>query len=493
MARRSAAARTIEAPIQEPSLPGVIIPPSEAAENERSAYWLELIAEPAKFRAAIASEDFFPLLRRFPASFWSDGRLSLYLYRRPDEEGLMLKNPEGQRKYTKVLRQPVDEEFISQRWGGGKYTLYLKLDNDETLKESTFLIDGPPKAQPGQVIEKDGKTVSIGTAAPAADAPRSDVASVIQASADANKQNMEILAQGSKAAIELVREQASAASKPEAKSELMQALIPLLPALLERFLAPPPQQDVLALLTQAKTLFAAPAAEDLPEPKDPPLTQAMDMLEKVTGKSFSQLMRDKSAPAAEATPSWLPIALGVADKFFAAAPSLLQQATYAATLRFQREVWLRTARPGEAAPAALIAANPPQLPQQQPPTQHQPQAQQPQPAGPGEVTAEQLVPHIIQMVCHGFDTKCTGDETAVAIAFQFGEHIEALGIDALLRDPAQIAALVEGHPLLKQRSAHARWPSFQEAFMGYMGDRFAVIDDGEMGDDEEPKGPQPVA
>jgi hypothetical protein len=490
MPRRATAAqpKTID---QQAELDPILMPPSTVAPEKKAAYWLEVIDNPAELRKAVATEEFFSLLRQFPAPLWSDNRLSLYLYRRPDDDGLMVNNaPDAKRKYAKVYHQPVDEEFISKHWGGGKYTLYLKLDNDETIKECTFLIDGPPKVQPGQTVIIDGKPTTVGAApAPTIDAPRSDVASVIQASADANKQNMEILAEGSKAAIQLVRDQVSQSAKPEGKSELMEVLVPLLPALLERFLTPPPQVDVFAMLTQAKTLFAAPVVVDPPEPKDPPLKEALTLVEEFTGRSMADIMKGRSTPAAESTPSWVPIALGALDKLAAALPGIMQQATYAATVRFQRDAWLRTAKPGEAIPPTLLATNPPQLPAQQPPQQNQPQPMpqaQPQPQ-PGQVGPEHIVPHIVQMVCHGFDTKNTGEETAVAVCFQFAEHIEALGIDALLRDPTQIALLVEGNPLLKARSAHAKWPQFQAEFMEYMSDRFGV------GDDDEVAGPQPVA
>ena len=477
------------------ALPEVLIPPSEAKENEREAYWLELLADPERLRAAVETTPFFDLLTQLPSSLWG-GRLSIYLYRVPDDDGLMVKTPgageePGKFKFIKpVIRHVIDEEWVATKCGGGKYQAILKDYRDKERRNSyiqkyTFRIDGSPKVQPGQIVEIDGKPVNVGAPAilpPQADSSSSDVAKVIEATSAANKQNMEILAEGSKAAIQLVRDQVS--SKPEAANPMMDKLLTVL---VERALTPAPQVDVLSLLEKARTLFTPIEHEDAPEPKDPPLTQAMDLLEKVTGKSFSELTRGKSAPPAEASSPWIGIALGVAEKFFAVAPTLFQQATYAKGLEFQRAVWLRSAKPGEAPPASLMAATPPQLPPQ--PQQPANQNHAPNPPAPDPVPdAMQLVPHIVQMVCHGFDTKCTGDETAAAIVFNFREHIEAAGIDVMLADAESVKQLVEGNQLMKQRSTHAKWPQFQEEFLEYMADRFGTADA-----DKQPAGPQPVA
>ena len=197
--------------ILSPNLPEVLIPPSDAKEEQRAAYWIELLDNPEELRKATGTTEFFQLLNEFPASLWGD-RLSIYVYRLPDDDGMMVKNETGARKYIKpIIRQPINEDWLATKHGGGKYLLYLKLDNKASIKETTVRIDGPPKLQPGQTVEMDGKPVPIGTAAPSAPAEaRTDVAAVIEASASANKQNMEILAEGSKAAIQFVRDQASA-------------------------------------------------------------------------------------------------------------------------------------------------------------------------------------------------------------------------------------------------------------------------------------------
>ena len=479
--------------VLSPNLPEVLIPPSDAKEEQKAAYWIELLDNPDELRKAIGTTEFFPLLREFPQSLWGD-RLSIYVYRLPDDEGMMVKNEVGARKYIKpIIRQPIDEDWIANKHGGGKYLLYLKLDNKASVKETTVRIDGPPKLQPGQTVEMDGKPVPIGTPAVAAPAePRTDIAAVIEASANANKQNTEMLTEGAKAAIQLVKDQASAAAKPDANSGLMDKI---LTAIVDRMMNPPPPPDPIAMLEKARTIFAPNPATEAPEPKDPPLTEAMELVEKMSGKPFSELVRGKASPVAQES-GWAPFA-PVISQFVTSLPTLMaefrqtrQLEIQARNLAFQREVWLRTAQPGTPLPKELLETNP-----SPPPVNHQPQpAAAAQPAAPADpLNPMQLAQTIVQMVCHGFDSNpYNGGETAAAIAFSLGKQIEAAGLDELLTNPGQIDALVEGNPLLKQRSAHARWKQFQTDFMDYMMERFGV----EGIDEETPQqvtGPQPVA
>ncbi len=491
MAAKRATARTIEAVQPEPSLPGVLIPPSMTPEHQRAAYELELIDNPEEFRKAISTEEFFPMVKSFPEAWWK-GRLSMTLYRMEDEDGVMLKNADGKKKKMLTFHVPVDDEYVAKRWGGGKYRFYLQLDHKDTLRQETFEMDksvwGPPKVMPGQTVEIDGKAVTVtGTVIPpAAQAdPRSDVATIIDANSRAEEKRSEMLLEAHKASIELVKENAITAAKPDAQSGLMDKFLTVM---IERMMnppAPPPTPDPIDTFVKLQGLIQKQNPET-PDPKDPPITEAMDLVEKFTGKSFSELMRGKSAPAAEATPPWLAIALGVAEKFFAVAPTLFQQATYAKSLEFQRAVWLRSAQPGAQPPKELLAEN---AAQPQPRAQQQPTQSAAQQA-PTELNAAQLAEQIVLMVCHGFDSNpYDGEETAAAIAFNFGKQIEATGLDQLLADEAQVNAMVQGNPLLKQRSAHARWTHFQEEFMDYMAGRF-----GAQEPNEPPKpGPQPVA
>lgn len=478
--------------VLSPNLPEVLIPPSDAKEEQKAAYWIELLDNPDELRKAIGTTEFFPLLREFPQSLWGD-RLSIYVYRLPDDEGMMVKNELGARKYIKpIIRQPIDEDWIANKHGGGKYLLYLKLDNKASVKETTVRIDGPPKLQPGQTVEMDGKPVPIGAPAAAATPAesRTDVAAVIEASASANKQNMEILAEGSKAAIQLVRDQAAAATKPDAASGLMDKL---LTAMIDRMMNPPAPIDPFTVLEKARTIFAPNPATEAPEPKDPPLTEAMNLVEKMSGKSFSDLVRGGKSAAAAPESAWAPFA-PVALQFVTSLPNLMSEfrqtramEQYARDMQFRREVWMRTAKPGETPPLELLANNP------APPNRPAQPAAQPQPQPGAAPDASQLTNALIQTICHGFDQDPTmGAETAATIALLYGKQLEALGLEKFLADEVTLTEYVKGIPALAQRSQLATWPTFQDEFLDYCIQRWGEPEPDEA-EQAKAAGPQPVA
>ena len=478
--------------VLSPNLPEVLIPPSDAKEEQKAAYWIELLDNPEELRKATGTTEFFQLLNEFPASLWGD-RLSIYVYRLPDDDGMMVKNETGARKYIKpIIRQPINEDWLATKHGGGKYLLYLKLDNKASIKETTVRIDGPPKLQPGQTVEMDGKPVPIGAAAPSAPAEaRTDVAAVIEASASANKQNMEILAEGSKAAIQLVRDQASAAAKPDANSGLMDKLVTVM---IDRMMNPPPVADPLETFVKLQTILQKNPETEAPEPKDPPLTEAMNLVEKMSGKPFSELVRGKSNPVAQES-GWAPFA-PVISQFVTSLPTLMAEFRHtrqlelqARELAFKREMWLRTAQPGTPLPKELLETNPPS------PINHQPAAQpQPQPGAPPD--AGQLTNAIIQTICHGFDQDPSmGGETAATIAVLYGRQIEALGLEKFLADEQSLTEYVKGIPVLSQRAQFATWPQFQQDFLDYCEQRWGTQDEDETPINGQVKvpGPQPVA
>src|SRR5271154_1535163 len=97
-----AAKRAAQRQESQPPLPEVLVSPSKAEPHQRDAYWLDLLQDPDKFKDAVQTEEPWPMLKSFPESLWGD-RLSMFLYRLPDDEGVMLKNAEGQAKYIKPI------------------------------------------------------------------------------------------------------------------------------------------------------------------------------------------------------------------------------------------------------------------------------------------------------------------------------------------------------------------------------------------------------
>lgn len=477
-------------PEPEPAtLPEVLISPSNAAPNEKDAYWIALVDNPADFRKAIATEDFWPLLRKMPASLWSDNRLSLYLYRLQDDDGMMIKNPTGAKKYQKVLHQAIDEEFVSQRWGGGKYTLYLKLDSEHTLKECTFSIDGAPKLQTGQTVEIQGKPVAVGTAAPAAAPPpaESDTAKVIDALSGAYESATAVQKHASLTAIDMVKEQLL---KPDANSSLLDKLLPIL---IERALQlPPPPPDPLAQLKLAKEILTPAQAPEPAEPKDPPITEAMSLVESFTGKPFSELIAGKKNPAAQPDNyGWVQPVMGAVQQFVAQLPQILLEARISRAQEFERQVWARNAKPGEAPPAHLLSApRLPQAPPQQPPAQPAAPANQSAPANQ-PIDPARLVQEIVLRICQWFDARhAMGYQCAAMIDGIYGDHIESLGLDAVLGKEAEVLMLLQGNPDLARRAQDARWAQFQSDFLIYLDERWGFDD--EEAPEPPPKTPTPM-
>lgn len=469
MPRRSAAVRQTEAS-PDPSLPAVLIPPSQAKAEQKEAYWIQLLDNPEELRKAVGTSEFFPLLREFPQTLWGD-RLSIYVYRMPDDEGLMVKNPVGAKKYIKpIMRQPIDEDWLANRHGGGKYLLYLKLDDKDTLKETTVRIDGPPKVQPGQIVEMEGKVVPVGAAAapaPAADA-RSDVATIIDANSKAEEKRMEMVLQTNKATIDMVKEQAAGNTQRDPITIAIE---------LVKLIQPQPQKDpaltALEMMDKMESIIARrnPQHTEPADSEDPPIDKAIALLERTTGKNFSDLMRGSgSRPAAAQQDSWGWVApvVGAAKDFISQLPAILEQTRRARAEEFSRQVWLRTAQPGQTPPAELLASN-------APPPASRPSAVPSAPVVPSTADPMQLATVIVEMVCHGFDQNpLDGQETAAAIAFVLGKQIEATGLAASLADAENLQRLIAGTPELEQRSKDVRWAEFQQEFVGYMTDRFGV-------------------
>ena len=64
------------------SLPEVLIPPGDAKDEQKAAYWIELLDNPEALRKATGTTEFFQLLNEFPASLWGD-RLSISVMETP--------------------------------------------------------------------------------------------------------------------------------------------------------------------------------------------------------------------------------------------------------------------------------------------------------------------------------------------------------------------------------------------------------------------------
>lgn len=478
MAKRSAAQRRDEV---QPALPEVLVSPSKAEPHQRDAYWLELLQEPEKFKDAVQTEELWPMLKSFPEALWGD-RISIFIYRLPDDDGMMVKNAEGQAKYIKpVIRFCIDEDWVATKHGGGKYQLYLKLD-DTVIRKHTFRIDGAPKVAAGQTVEIAGKEVSVGTVTtpPAADT-RSDVATIIDANSRAEEKRTEMLLSANRASIELVKEQASAATKPDASNGIVEKLLTML---MERVMQPPPTPvDPIDSFVKLQTLIHKNSPEPEPE-KEGALNTSLELVERLTGKSVADLMKPSRGAADANEYGWVAPVVGAVQQFIGQIPAIMQEARISRDQEFRRQVWLRTAQPGTPAPAELLANNPPVRTPAQPAA---PAA--PQPGAPPDPA--QLVPAIVQIVINRFDRNPKmGYQCAAAIDALYGEQIEAcpiaqgVSLAQLLADESQMIAFIAGTPVLAQRSQDVRWHKFQDDFMAYTEERWGEPQGDE---DDEPE------
>lgn len=469
------------------SLPEVPIPLSEVPESQRGAYQIALIEDPDAMKAALSQEDFFPMLANFPEAWWE--RMSLYLYRRPDDEGRMVKN-EGPRKYVPggVLRQPVDEEFIAKKWGGGKYTLYLKLDSKETLREHTFVIDGTPKVLPGQFVEIDGKPVSVGSATPPPPTPgQSEATQLMETSSKATEKSMEILADAAKNSIAMVREQAANAAQPPSTA-LQDALFA---KIIEKAFAPPvapvanPLQDKMMELMVERAF----GPREEPEEKETPVEKTLEAIKELSGgMSLADLMKPAvKAAAADPIAGWAPIVStigGVVGQFLEKFPQMQAQRNEAMRL----EIHLRTLQmrqPGQALPE--LPAAPAPAPQPKPQIVNQ---------QPAQLDPAQLLPMLVAHIAAGFKQPPVGEwgtRTAAAMDFHFSNPIEAMGLADTLADPEKVKELVAGIPELAALSQDARWRMFEDDFLQYCSDRWGVLDDDEKGNVQTIHGEKPAA
>jgi hypothetical protein len=477
MPRKSAAAAQ---PKEPASLPDVLIPPSEAPENQRAAYWLDLLQKPDELKAAIASEDFFTMLQEFPDAFWD--RFSIYLYRRPDDEGRMVRNAPTQKgKYLPggVLHHAIQEEDVAKKWGGGKYTAYLKLDSTETVREHTFSIDGPPKVLDGQVVEINGKTVSTGTPA-APPAVASETAQIVAATSAAATANAELLKGGMQSVLDLqtdlTRKQLGLDGKAE--KDPLETAIRLVEILRPKEAAP--AKSAMTEAIEILDRLDAMAARRNPQPADKnahdtSLTETLNVVKELTGaESIAELLKPAARNVAAATtPEWVSPLLELGKTLISAFPAIMAQSRATRDLEFRRMLFLRDMKPGQAPPAALL--NEPA-----PPTPQSTTTQPPATNGTGPLLPQDVVTGMVTMICDGFDRDPRqGMETAAAIAFNFAQAIESLGYDKTLGSEAEVAKFVAGLPPLQQRSQDARWPMFAHDFLSYTIDRWGTDEEQE--------------
>lgn len=476
-----------------------LIPPSQVPRKHQDEYWTALMSIPGvdHVRAAIATEQFFPLLKMIPKAFW-EKRFFVYLYRTAPK----VKNSERE-KYIDKYPFAIDEAMVKEEHGGGGYLAYLNMDGKEQLKQNAFDIDGPPKLKAGQVLT-DGQGNPL-PQAPSTPAPgQSESAQIMSAASD-------IMKKATEGAIELNTEltRKQLGLDPPQKNEFQEKLLEiLLTKALEKPAVIAPAADPVQTRLMEKIIdraFATPEAPEREE-KATPLDETMQVIEKMTGGvSLPELMdRHRKNASGEPASPWAPLISAAAsmignliDKY------PLIQAQQLERLRL--EIQLRsTGATEQPAQPRLMPAPGPEIVRRGPPPPPtgiiQPLPTNP-PTNPQPAIAQtgtlpdpgQLMQTVVQMVIAGFKRVPVGEwgqATASAIDLHFGEALEAMGITETLGNADELKKFIDGIPELKAlRDSDARWKLFETDFVEYTTDRW-----GPMADEEEAKpGPQPPA
>jgi hypothetical protein len=490
-------------PKEPPSLPEVLISPSQAAPNEKDAYWIQLAADWQQFSDAIKTEEWDSLIAALPEALWGE-TLRLYLYRKPDDQGVMVKNPPGEWKYLSVFYRPVELQFIQERWGGGKYEWRLNWVKDKenrTIKRATFDVWGDPKVKTGQIVEVDGKPVSIaGAAAHPTGTQPSETTQIMSGITEAARTNAEIMKDGMKSVMELqtdlTRKQLGL-DAPAAKDPVELA-IQLVTLLRPAAVAPPAADPVQTKLMEKiidRAFAPPPAPVELPEREETTLEAINSAVQTFTGKTLAELGKGGRPAAPDTEFAWVAPVAALGEKLVLSLPTIIQQWRQAQHESFERAVYARSVQgnppPAPGAPAPGQPALPPR------PAPPAPGAAQPQPTQPHPPDRPTIVQAIVARICQGFDRhRDSGEDIGAAISVEFGEFIEAMGLEEVLTDHAEMTAELMKYPQLAaamaQRTTDARWQEYIEPLAGYMEDRWGEIARARKADVEQKPGPQAV-
>jgi len=443
--------------------------PLSVPAEMRDAYWQTLLGDPSELRAAIATIEFFPLLKVIPRALW-EKRLMVYLYRTAPK----VKNSEN-KKYIEKITEPFDEDYIKENHGGGGYLAYLNLDGEEQLKQISFSIDGPPKIQPGQILVDDKGNPVAPT--PATPQQSSEVAQAIEATSAANKLGIEILAKGTEAAMEMQQkayEKAAGISGNGMHDKLLEMLIT------KALETPKPQEnptaaalDILDKLDKIVERRTNPREEREPA-EHMQLTEVSSTVEALTGKPLSELIQNKGK--SDNTPEWISVGISVLGKLVDSLPNILQQISANQERNFQRAIALRNA--GQLPPAQPPNPAAPGVPMQ--PQYVAPVFQPAAPAAPGNVipmpgvvdpndVAGQLQ-GTIKLITQKFVDGYSGGAVAQAVQVVYPRAFDSMASTIL--DPAELERLVTNVPELKNLSTSPDWPEFLAEFVQFVREEF---------------------
>ncbi len=442
----------------------LLIPPSEIPAKDKETYWLNLVDDLPTFRAAISTISFWELMTDLPPALW-ESELVIYLYRLDPK----MKNKDGDFKYIEVVNHPINEQWVKDTCGGGKYLAYLKYGKQQ-LKEIRFYIDGPP-------IFKEGQTI-VGQVAPTAAPPatgRSELAEAIDATSKASNAGIEIMQKGMESAIALQTKLTEKSlgltpaptATPGPGDRLIEALLP-------RLLAPP---DPLALLTQVMTIVKELTPKPVQNPEPPSqqeLGGQLDLVKDIFGveslRDLGSMLKGRE-PKVEATPWYA----GMISTALERLPGILAQFSEMQQQAFQRAMIAHQMQNGQQVqPPALTRgqATPPAPGPRMARQVTTPAAATEQPPQNGSPkTLQEVIPLLIDSIARGFDNGFEGWQVATFVDVQFPGAMAEL--KPMLGDPAALTQFVSQVPVLAERSTKEDWPQFQADFLEYVKDNYS--------------------
>jgi hypothetical protein len=463
-----------------------IVSPLAVPESQRESYWNGLLADVDQLRAAIATVEFFALLRAMPPALW-EKRCLVYLYRTAPK----VRNQSGEKSYIDKIARPFDEDFIKENHGGGSYLCYLNLDRETQLKQISFAIDGPPKMLPGQVlVDAAGNTIPV--APTPAQTERSQMAEAISATQDAQRASVKILEDSSAAALEMqskVYEKSlgvlGGAGNTESK---------LLEKLVDRALAPPtaaadPLTMALTLMEKLDGIIAR--RNPQPEAREPAsagaLTEQLGLVETITGRSIQDIL----APGKSSANDWINTAIAAGVKLIETMPTLMSQFMTNQERQFQRQMEfarMRAGQPGATPMPELPAtfATQPGARVAPPPATAFTGQTIPFPAnGAASTTTEppviidtdvpmdptQAVPIMAKLIQTKFQQGYSGEAVAQTLDVMFAGLLEQIA--PVVLDENELRKFLTSIPDLLPLLGDKEWPEFQAGFVEFVRDEYA--------------------
>jgi len=435
-------------------------PHTSIEDLEEQATIEEQLLEPGKWEA-----EWKALCEKEQAQFWdklalipkhAQHELLVYLYRLEPR----VYNKQGDPSYQAKYSLPITLEQVQEDFGGGRYEIYLKRGRRTIAGKYIFSISGQPRYKEGQT-DATGKALT----------PMSPVVSESRGSelSEALKAIVPLLKNdnGQKAAdasIEVMKTGMSTALKMQsdaanAPNDLAKSI---LPALFERAMNPAAQPDPLALLEKFITISSKlnPPPAHNPEGLDA-IDSQMGLLEKLTGKKFSDLLTpDGRAPKIDAWAQFATAAISIA-------PGLLREFR---AMQYERMQWqAHLASKGiSLTPPANLPANGQSQGEIQPPPPPNPPNPSPADQAAQQATQEQVIAGIVNDIVLYFTQGWTGEACAASLAVHYKDALPWLA--PILSDRAQVDAFIAQTPALASLGNELRgpdvptWPEFVDDF-----------------------------